>query len=104
MVRFTEDDYAALRERNRKRLTQGPRAVAAWYEPSTERLCVLLASGVTLQVPIGLIRGLTGASPSQIAGVEVMEPGLTLEWPELETGLSLDALVADLLVSPPTPA
>lgn len=104
MVRFTEDDYAALRERNRQRLSQGPRAVAAWYEPSTERLCILLASGVTLQVPIALIRGLTGATPTQIARVEVMAPGLTLEWPELETGLSLDALVADLLTLPSAPA
>lgn len=98
MVRFTDDDYAALQERNRRKLTQGPRAEAAWYEPSTERLCILLTSGVTLQVPVDLIQGLRGANPTQMARVEVMAPGLTLEWPELETGLSLDDLIAGLLV------
>jgi Protein of unknown function (DUF2442) len=73
-----------------------PRAVKAWYAGDTERIFIELTTGVVMGFPYALLQGLNGATPKQLAEVEITPSGYGLHWESLDVDLGVPELVAGL--------
>lgn len=71
-----------------------PRAESAYYEQSRDRVVINLKSGATFSFPPALAQGLAGASPEDLAEVEVTPSGDGLHWEKLDADFSVPALLA----------
>jgi hypothetical protein len=70
-----------------------PQAVAATYRAADDKIAITLATGVELAIPRQLLQGLNGATPAQLAGVEILGPGDTLHWEALDVGHYVPSLI-----------
>ena len=70
------------------------RAESAYYDQSSDRIIINLKSGATFSFPSALAQGLAGASPEDLAEVEVTPSGDGLHWEKLDTDFSIPALLA----------
>jgi hypothetical protein len=68
-------------------------AVSARYDRRRSRVVVALNTGVELAFPTRLAEGLAGASPENLADIEISPAGLGLRWPRLDADLSVPALL-----------
>jgi hypothetical protein len=84
----------AARERARISEETEPRARSARYNRDTERVEVELKNGCLFAFPAALGQGLRGATPEQLAQVEVTPGGYGLHWEELDADLAVPGLVA----------
>jgi hypothetical protein len=73
-----------------------PRAASVSYDADTNRLVVELRNGTTLLVPCDLVQGLGGATPAEIAAVELTPRGAALHWEALDTDISVPGLMAGI--------
>jgi hypothetical protein len=71
-----------------------PRADSAYYDQSSDRIVINLKSGATYSFPPALAQGLAGASPEDLAEVEVTPSGDGLHWEKLDADFSVPALLA----------
>jgi hypothetical protein len=71
-----------------------PRAESAYYDQSSDRIVINLKSGATYSFPPALAQGLAGASPKDLAEVEVTPSGDGLHWEKLDADFSVPALLA----------
>ncbi|AFZ20613.1 DUF2442 domain-containing protein [Allocoleopsis franciscana] len=80
-----------------------PRAESAYYDQSSDseallrsadRIIINLKSGATFSFPPELAQGLAGASPEDLAEVEVTPSGDGLHWEKLDADFSVPALLA----------
>jgi len=69
-----------------------PRAVGV--SCTDDELCVVLADGRSLTVPIIWFPRLANASASQRAAFELLGDGEGIHWPELDEDLSVSGLLA----------
>ncbi len=72
---------------------QAGHAVAARYDRKHGRVVVRLHNDVELAVPVGLVEGLAGATPDDLADIEVTPAGLGLHWPKLDADVYVPALM-----------
>lgn len=72
---------------------QAGHAVAAHYDRITARVVVDLDNGVQLAFPVRLAEGLSGASPEDLADIEISPAGLGLHWPKLDADVYVPALL-----------
>ena len=70
-----------------------PRAESAYYDQSSDRIVINLNSGATYSFPPALAQGLAGASPKDLAEVEVTPSGDGLHWEKLDADFSVTALL-----------
>lgn len=70
-----------------------PRAKAARYDRRTNRIVVELRSGAAFMFPTELAQGLAGASPKDLAEVQLTPSGAGLRWPTLDADFSLPNLL-----------
>lgn len=70
-----------------------PRAESARYHRRTKCIVVELRSGATFMFPAELAQGLAGASPRDLAEVQVTPSGAGLRWPTLDADFSLPNLL-----------
>jgi hypothetical protein len=94
IARAVDSHLAAAIATGKERRHRGDLAVSADYDPRSKRLCIELASGVSVKVPVGMVQGLADVSPSQIKLVRVDGSGYGLHWPELDLDVSVPGLVA----------
>jgi hypothetical protein len=71
-----------------------PRAKSARYDRRTNRIVVELRNGASFIFPAELAQGLAGASPKDLAEVQVRPSGAGIRWPSLDADLSLPNLLA----------
>jgi hypothetical protein len=71
-----------------------PRAKSARYDRRTNRIVVELRNGASFMFPAELVQGLAGASPKDLAEVQVTPSGSGLRWPNLDADFSLPNLLA----------
>lgn len=71
-----------------------PRAKSARYDRRTNRIVVELRNGASFIFPAELAQGLAGASPKDLADVQVTPSGAGLRWPSLDADFSLPNLLA----------
>jgi hypothetical protein len=81
------------RQDTRERDKHRPRAKSASYDAKTRRLHLEFVIGSALEIPIASLRGFDGATPAQIAAVEIVENGNGLHWEELDVQASVVALI-----------
>jgi hypothetical protein len=68
-------------------------AIAARYDRRRSRVIVDLSTGVQLAFPAKLAEGLSGASPDDLAQIEITPAGLGLHWPTLDADVYVPALL-----------
>jgi hypothetical protein len=71
-----------------------PRAESARYDRRAHRVVVKLRSGASFVFPPELAEGLAGASPDELADVQVTPSRAGLRWPNLDVDYSLPQLLA----------
>jgi hypothetical protein len=92
-----EQQYAEATRRGDERLKREPRAVTARYDKQTRKVVIDLNNGCTLLVPTESVQGLRGAPSAKLADVQVLGPGTTIAWPQLDVQFSVTGLLAGLL-------
>jgi hypothetical protein len=73
-----------------------PRAVSASYDVQSGKIGVILSNGSAFSFPAELGQGLAGASPEELATVEVTPSGEGLHWESLDADLSIPTLMAGI--------
>ena len=96
---FDEEYVAAVRAAALADVTE-PRAKSARYDRRAKRIVVELLSGATFIFPPELAQGLAGASPAELADVQVTPSGAGLRWPSLDADFSLPGLIMGVFGSP----
>ena len=88
-----ERQYAEATQRGRAETAAGAYAVAVRYDKAAQRMVVELANGVSLLVPVRLIRGLQVATAKELAEIEILGAGSGLYWPQLAVDVSVNGLL-----------
>ncbi len=96
---FDEEYAAAVRAAALADATE-PRAKSARYDRRAKRIVVELLNGAAFIFPPELAQGLAGASPADLANVQVTPSGAGLRWPSLDADFSLPGLMMGVFGSP----
>ena len=75
-----------------------PRAIAARYLPSRDRVEIELASGWSVQVPRSFSTRLAAASLADCERVEIVDCGLGLHWPAIDEDWYVPAVIKTLAI------
>lgn len=94
----TEIELERPSARTRKERDAG-HALSARYDRRRRRVVVRLNTGIEVAFPATLAEGLSGASPEDLAEIEVGPSGLGLHWPRLDADLYVPALLRGVLGS-----
>jgi hypothetical protein len=99
--RLTDEEILAqipaAEARAREEALVEPRAAAARYDHESGRILVELTNGCIFGfIPLG-VNGLRGATPEQLAAVEVLIGGEGLHWEEMDADVSVPGLIAHRL-------
>ncbi len=95
---MTEHEFEQA-EHRMQTLRQHGHAITAWYDRRRSRVVVSLNTGVQVTFPIELAEGLAGATPDDLADIEISPAGLGLHWPKLDADLYVPALLAGVFGS-----
>ncbi len=100
MVNAISTDLAEQIEQARQRGVEEsiaePRAVKAWYNIDTEKVCIELKTGVEIRVPVRFLQGLEEGTPEQLEKVELVGGGFGLHWESLDADLTVPGIVAGI--------
>lgn len=96
MADLTDAEFETVEARGRKMLETQPRATSAHYDRKSGRIVIDLVNGCTYAFPARLVQDLQGASPDDLANVEIEGLGFDLHWPALDADLYVPALVAGI--------
>jgi hypothetical protein len=94
----TEDEFDQAEQRMAAQRQAGY-AVTARYDRRRARVIVTLNTEVQVSFPVRLAESLAGASPDQLAEIEITPSGLGLHWPKLDADLYVPGLLAGMLGS-----
>lgn len=94
MAEQTDAELDAAEERGRIAMATRPRARFARYDRQQDRIVVDLVNGSTFSLPPNLLQGFDGATPDQIAEVEVQGVGFGLHWESLDADFTVAGLMA----------
>jgi hypothetical protein len=97
-MEVTEQEFEAAEQLMAKRRDAG-HATSARYDRRASRVVVTLNTGIQLAFPTKLAEGLAGASPENLAEIEITPSGLGLHWPRLDADLYLPALLQGIFGS-----
>jgi hypothetical protein len=78
-------------------LATEPRAIAVHYDRATGRVVVDLVNGCSYAFPAALVQDLQGASPEDLANVEVDGLGFNIHFPALDADLYVPALLSGIV-------
>jgi len=88
-----KEQIAKAKEQTRLADEVEPRATAVHYEQGSHRIIVELSNGADFRFSPASVQELVGASPDELAQVEVSPSGRTLRWKKLDADLSLPGLM-----------
>ncbi|MCP9494884.1 MAG: DUF2442 domain-containing protein [Pyrinomonadaceae bacterium MAG19_C2-C3] len=80
--------------RSKQRLEAEPRALAARYDKKSKRIVVDLSNNCTFMFPAEIGQGLSSATDSELAKVEIASGGYGLHWETLDADLTITGLLA----------
>ena len=86
-------------ERRMATLRDNGFAVSARYDRRTACIVIGLNTGVQIAFPTRLAEGLAGASPDDLAEIEISPAGLGLHWPKLDADIYVPSLLHGVLGS-----
>jgi len=73
-----------------------PRAESAYYDWGSGKITIKLKHGATFSFPPEIAQGLAGASPEDLAEVQVTPSGAGLHWEKLDADLSIPSLLVGI--------
>lgn len=95
---FTESEIqrqiSQATARGDERLRRDPLATAVRFHKPTRSVVIETNKGVTLIVRIDRLQGLQEASDRDLSKVEVLGPGVAIEWPTLDQQFSITGLLS----------
>jgi len=91
---WSDSQIAAAEARGRELRETTPYAVAARYDRRAGMVVVDLSNKATFSFPPSLSQDLQGASPADLARIEITPSGFGLYWPALDADLSIPGLLA----------
>jgi general stress protein YciG len=94
--RVTDAALRAALRRGREADLGEPRARSAGYDAETGRVVLELTNGCAFAFPAEHGQGLRGATPEQLARVQLEAGGRALRWDELDVDLGVAPLVAGI--------
>ena len=74
-------------------------AISAHYDRRKSRIVVEMNTGVQFAFPTDITEGLSGASPENLAEIEISPAGLGLHWPKLDADVYLPAVLQGIFGS-----
>jgi len=89
-----ERQYGDATRRGDERIEREPRASGARYDRRARKVVIDLNNGCTLLLPPELAQGLRGATPAELANMQILGPGTTVSWPDLDIQFSVTGLLA----------
>jgi len=92
-AKVTDREIRAALKRGREADRAEPRAASARYDAKSGRVVLELTNGCSFAFPARFGEGLEGATPEQLAAVEVQAGGRALRWDELDVDLGVAPLV-----------
>lgn len=99
MANITEHELHEANTRMKKRLSEGPYAVAAHYDRATDRIVIELDTGIEMLIPRRLAEGLSDAKPDELEDIELSPSGLGLHFPSLDADLYVPSLLQGVIGS-----
>ena len=93
---LTDAQIEAARARGQASLRSEFHAETAWYEADRDLVWIRTTAGIYHGIPSQKLQGLSGASPSQIADIEVSPQGVGLHWPQLDADLTVQGIMTGL--------
>lgn len=100
MRKVTVEELARARAEGELAERTEPRAVHAEYDAGRGVVLMQLASGQWYGFSPSLVRELAGASPQDLAAVEVEAFGEALHWEALDADVSVPGIIFDSLDAP----
>lgn len=88
-----DEQYKRAKKAGREANKNEPRAESARYDSRTKRIIIRLRNGEDFSFSPEWVPGLRGASPLDLADIEVISPGSGLHWERLDEDLSVPALL-----------
>jgi hypothetical protein len=92
-INLTDEQIAAARKAGQSSLKDDFHAEAAWYEAAKDLVWIKTTAGTYHGVPSFKLQGLAGASPEQLADIEVSPQGGGLHWPQLDADLTVQGII-----------
>lgn len=71
-----------------------PQAVSVHYDDINRLIVIRLNSRASFSFPPDIAQGLAGASPEDLAAVEITPSGMGLHWEKLDTDFSVSGLLS----------
>lgn len=93
MADLTDAQIVDAKERYRATRDAAPHATAARYDRVANRIVVDLTNGATFAFPPELGQGLAGATPEDLAEIELSGGGFGMHWPRLDADLTVPGLL-----------
>jgi hypothetical protein len=89
----TIDEYTIATVQGELNQLIHPIAIAATYQPATGHIEITFSNQTRFAFPAHLGQGLTGASPEELADIEITPSGTGLHWETLDADLYIPALL-----------
>lgn len=89
----TVDEYTIATLRGELNQLIHPVAIAATYQPATGLIEITFSNQARFSFPAHLGQGLTGATPEDLANIEITPSGTGLHWEALDADLYIPALL-----------
>lgn len=83
----------AAEARARSARPAGPRAVGVRYDDGARQVVVSFGNGCSAGIAVGLVPGLEGATPAELAAVEIHADGEAIAWEALDAGVDVRGLL-----------
>lgn len=93
-VQTTDAEIDAAIARANAAERERPKAIGAVYRLANDTVVITLATGVQVAIPRKLLQGLQGATPRQLAKVEIEGPGTGLHWSLLDVDHYIPTVLA----------
>lgn len=95
---FTESEIqrqiTQATKRGEERLRRDPLATAVRYHKPDRSVVIETNKGVTLTISVDRLQGLHDASDRDLSKVEILGPGVAIEWPTLDQQFSITGLLS----------
>lgn len=95
---YTPQEFGAMcheaKQRGEAELRTRPLASGVRYDQRSGHVIIELNNGCRLTIPTRLLQGLRDAKSRDLKQVEIMGPGLAIEWPTLDMQFTISGLLA----------
>lgn len=97
---YTSQEFDQMCDEAKRRgeaeLRSKPLASRVRYDQPSGHVIIELTNGCTLTIPTQSLQGLHDATPHDLKQVEIMGPGLAIEWPTLDMQFTIAGLMAGI--------